>query len=230
MFIPRFIARSLSWRIALTAFAVNALYVNSYLGNPMSKSILDLTVSVVDRRSLDIDPYAYNSTDVSFRDGRFYSGMPPGLSLVCVPYYLAAKTWLWLIVSADLDRKVDEMFFGPSAPRHPGGNHATIILLNLFICVFGCSVLAGAMAALFHHALTLIYPDLPERRRLVTTWLFSFATLWFVYSPGIYHRVFSTFLCFAAFWLVLLPEEHPPAPKWRGLWFGMALGLAIATS
>jgi len=227
----RFIVRSLSWRIALTVFAVNVLYVNSYLGNPMSKSILDLTVSLVDRHSLNIDPYAGNSTDVSYRRGRLYSGMPPGLSLVCVPYYVAAKTWLWAIATPAREQGLDERFVkaGGSTWR-PSEKHLTIVLLNLFICVFGCSVLAGVVAAFFHRALTLVYPDLEERRRLVTTWLFSFGTLWFIYSPGIYHRIGSTFLCFAAFLLVLLPEEKRPALKWRGFLFGLALGLAVATS
>jgi len=261
------ILRSLSWRIAATVFAINVLYATTYLGNPMSKSMLDLTVSVVDRQSLNIDPYAGNSTDIAHHKGHFYSGMPPGVSLVCVPYYVAAKAWLWLVVTPERERAVDERFLkARGAAWQPSEKHLTIILLNLFICVFGCSVMAGAMAALFHRALTVLYSEMEERRRLVTTWLFSFGTLWFIYSPGIYHRVFSTFLCFGAFLLVLprslAPRERPrllgetneraqgaklqevrtdraasfgrssdlPIPKWRGLLFGLALGLAIATT
>ncbi len=233
--------KSLSRRIALTVFAVNALYVNSYLGNPMSKSILDLTVSLVDRGSLNIDPLAFNSTDIARRGGHFYSGMPPGLSVVCVPYYLAAKTWLWSIVQPEWERAAPEA--PSSAPAPPAvrlKQDARIISLNLFICLFGCCVMAGVMAALFDRALTLLYPGLDERRRLITTWLFSFGTLWFIYSPALYHRIFSTFLCFAAFLSVLsrniataargrsaLPAPHSSL---RGLLFGAALGLAIAVS
>jgi len=226
----RLATRSLSWRIALTVFAMNVLYVNSYLGNPMSKSMLDLTVSLVDRGKLNIDPYGYNSTDISKHNGHLYSGMPPGVSLVCVPYYLLAKTWLWLVATRELDRVIDNRYFGGPTSVAYQGKHSTIILLNLFICVFGCSVMAGAMAVLFHHALTILYPGLEERRRLVTTWLFSFGTVWFIYSPAIYHRVFSTFLCFGAFLLVLLPEQRRPALRWRGLLFGLGLGLAIAST
>ena len=235
MLFPRFILKSLSWRIGITVFAFNALYATTFLGNPMSKSTLDLTVSLVDRRTLDIDSYAGNSTDIAQRNGHFYSGMPPGVSLVCVPYYLAAKTWLWLIATPTRERAMDERFLkAGGAAWQPSEQHLTIILLNLFICIFGCSVLAGTMAALFHRALTEIYPDLEERRRLVTTWLFSFGTLWFIYSPGIYHRIFSTFLCFGAFLLVpprsSAPCGHPPTSKWRGLLFGLALGLAVAST
>ena len=232
----RLATRSLSWRIALTVFVINVLYVNSYLGNPMSKSMLDLTVSLVDRRKLDIDPYAGNSTDVSARNGHFYSGMPPGVSLICVPHYVVAKAWVGLVATPERERAVDELAVKTprSAAWQSSDKHLTIILLNLFICVFGCSVMAGAMAAAFHKALTVLYPTLEERRRLVTTWLFSFGTIWFVYSPAIYHRAFSTFLCFGAFLLVLLPKDlkletrnSKPGTGWRGLLFGLALGLAI---
>ncbi|MCX8038099.1 MAG: hypothetical protein N3D11_13805 [Candidatus Sumerlaeia bacterium] len=234
--------KSLSHRIALTVFAINVLYVNSYLGNPMSKSILDLTVSLVDRGSLNINPLAFNSMDIAKRGQDYYSGMPPGLSVVCVPYYLVAKTWLWLIVRPEWEDvpyggDIDDA--GRPAPVQRLKKDARIILLNVFICWFGCCVAAGVMAALFHRAMTLLYPDLDERRRLITTWLFSFGTLWFVYSPAIYHRIFSTFLCFAAFLSVLsfnaaigTPQSAPRNRQsaFRGFLFGAALGLAIATS
>jgi hypothetical protein len=159
----RRIRESLSWRIAITAFAINVVYVNSYLGNPMSKSILDLTVSLVDRGKLNIDPYAYNSTDVSEYQRHSYSGMPPGMSFVCVPYYAIAKTWLWLVAAPARDRRIDNIYFGGPTSVWYNGKHSTVIFLNLFICVFGCSVLAGAMAALFYRALTVVHPDLAER-------------------------------------------------------------------
>lgn len=197
----------------------------------MSKSMLDLTVSLVDRRALDIDPYAGNSTDVSTHEGHFYSGMPPGLSVACVPYYLLAKAWLPFVATAEREAALDRRFRETgSAPRGRREKHLTIILLNLFICLFGCSVLAAAMAVMFHGALTVLYPELDERRRLVTTWLFTFGTMWFIYSPAIYHRVLSTALCFGAFLLVLLPEDRRPVLGRRGALFGLALGLAVATS
>jgi len=224
-------AKSLSLRIALTVFVLNAFYATTYLGNPMSKSMLDLTVSLVDRRALDIDPYAGNSTDVAYRNGHYYSGMPPGLSVLCVPYYLAAKTWLWLVATPERERRVDELFVEAKAGTwRPSEKHLTIVLLDLFVCIFGCAVLAGATAALFHRALGWLYPAMDERRRLATTWLFAFATLWFIYSPGIYHRVVSTALCFGAFALVLRPEGPGARPKTSGVLFGLALGTAVATT
>lgn len=227
---PRSKTLPLAWRIAITVFLINALYVTTWIGNPMSKSILDLTVSLVDRGSLDIKPYAGNSTDTSVRNGHYYSGMPPGLSFVCVPWYLAAKTWLWKVATPKRELDVDKKFFLAKASWKPSQKHLTIVLLNLFICVFGCSVMAGVMAVWFHAALGLLYPTLAARRRLVTTWLFSFATLWFIYSPGIYHRTFSTFLCFGAFLLLLRPSDRRPRGALRGLLFGGALGLAVTCS
>jgi len=221
---------SLAWRIALTVWMINALYATTYLGNPMSKSILALTVSLVDRGALNIDPYAGISTDISWRRGHYYSGLAPGTSIAAIPYYLALKPVLWFVATPERERAADEMFLRARVGWKPSPRRLTLVALDLFVCVFGFAALAGAMAAMFHAALARLYPECTERQRLATVWLFAFGTLWFVYSPGVYHRVLSTTLCFGAFLLALVEEERESPRRERVVVAGLALGFAIATT
>jgi hypothetical protein len=220
--------RSIGWKVGLTVAAIHILYTGSYLGDPMATSILDLTVSLVDRGRLDIDRYAGNSLDVARRGDHYYSGMAPGVSIAAVPFYLAAKPALALVVTDERERRVDELFLKAKTSWHRSEKRLTILLLNAFTCALGSSALAGAMAALFHLALGLIHPGLDDRRRLVTTWLFSFGTLFFCYAATLEHRVLSTTLCFAAFVGLIAPEG--PSPRRRALLCGLALGFAVATT
>ena len=120
---------SLEWKIGLTVAAVNVLYAHSYIGNPMSASMLDLTVSLVDRGRLDIDPYAGNSLDVARRGEHYYSGLAPGVSVAAVPLYVAAKGWLPLVVPPGREQAVDARFVAAGTSWRPSEKRLTILLL-----------------------------------------------------------------------------------------------------
>ncbi len=221
---------SMGWRIGLTVFAINAFYISGYLGNPMSLSILDLTVSLVDRGKLDIDPYAGNSLDAASYRGHDYSGMPPGASFLEIPYYVVARIGLPLVCTPARERAVDDATLKAGVAWRPSEKRLSLVLLGVFVSVCGASVLAGVMAVLFYRSLGLFHPTLDPGRRLVTTWLFSFATLWFVYSPSMEHRVISTAtLCFWSFLAFCRPGEDKTSP-WSAYLCGLALGYAVATS
>lgn len=223
---------SLGWRIGLTAFAINTFYMAGYIGNPMSLSMLDLTVSMVDRGKLEIDPYAGNSSDVAYAQGHYYSGMPPGESILEVPYYAAAKLWLPLVSTPARERWSDDAALHAGVAWRPSEKRFSLVLLGAFVDVCGASVLAGVMAVLFHRALGILHSNLNSRRRLVTTWLFSFATLWFIHSPTMEHRVISATLCFSSFLGFMHPAGGEAVPPGRGAGYlcGLALGYAVATS
>lgn len=53
-----------------------------------------LTVSIVDRGTLNIDPYISFTGDRSLVNGHFYADKAPGLSLMAVPFYLVEKAVL----------------------------------------------------------------------------------------------------------------------------------------
>jgi hypothetical protein len=53
--------------------------------NPQDVSRLGLSRSLVERGSLNIDPYALNTSDRARRSGHWYSDKAPGISLLAVP-------------------------------------------------------------------------------------------------------------------------------------------------
>ncbi|MFA5028230.1 MAG: hypothetical protein WC713_10160, partial [Candidatus Methylomirabilota bacterium] len=58
----------------------------------MARSILGLTVSLVERGSVVLD--IPRGMDVAERDGKILSGMPPGASILAVPIYVVFRPWL----------------------------------------------------------------------------------------------------------------------------------------
>lgn len=214
-------------KIGTTAFLINLIYAHSYISSPTALSMLDLSVSLVERGALDIDPYAGNTVDVAIRGDHYYSGLAPGVSLLGVPFYAALKPVLDRVATPERERKIDEKFLAAKVSWRPSEGRLRLLVLNFAIVVLGCSALAAAAAVLFHHALGLVYPDLDPGRRLRTTWLFCFGTLFFYYTPALEHRVLSTLLSFGALVAVLEPG---PARARRGLLFGAALAYAAATT
>ena len=77
--------RSAALAIFATLFVAYAYFFGGSGFN--QNASFDLTRSLVERRALDIDPYASNTADVSFANGHVYSNKAPGLSfLAAVPY------------------------------------------------------------------------------------------------------------------------------------------------
>jgi hypothetical protein len=77
-------------RLALAIFLLAAASFSWFLGGSgwNQDAHFDLTRSLVERRSWNIDPYASNSGDVARGpDGHFYINKPPGVSIVAaIPY------------------------------------------------------------------------------------------------------------------------------------------------
>jgi hypothetical protein len=91
-------------RILAAVGLIYFYFIGGYLNNPMTNSIADLTIAMVDENSIKIDKYAGNSLDVSRNQGSYYSGMPPGLSVLMVPVYLITKIPLAFVPTESLER------------------------------------------------------------------------------------------------------------------------------
>lgn len=50
-----------------------------------------LTVSIVDRHTLNITPFSYHTADIAYYNGNYYADKAPGLSLFNVPAYVVAR-------------------------------------------------------------------------------------------------------------------------------------------
>jgi hypothetical protein len=59
--------------------------------NPQDVSRIGLSLSILERGSLNIDPYALGTSDRAFRDGHWYSDKAPGLSVLALPTVAALR-------------------------------------------------------------------------------------------------------------------------------------------
>ena len=86
------------------------------------ESVLDLTIVLVDRGKVTIDEYHLNSDDTSYKDGKYYSGLAPGLSVLAVPLYIAVKG-AFFFVPEELEERLDS-FLGASPGEKFAGDYS----------------------------------------------------------------------------------------------------------
>src|SRR5271167_799792 len=196
-------------RLALAAILLvgvaNATMIQSFSWNQTSH--YDLTRALNDDRTT-IDPYQSNTGDKVEYKGHTYSARAPGLALFVLPFYNAlnlvgAESWT--------DAHV-------APPDHPGDE--MIYLLGLW-----GNVLPGL-------ALVLLVWRVAERYEpgygVAAAVVLGLGTIVATFSQMLFSHVFTAFLGFAAFWLMLREREGPPSAMLLAL-AGLAMGYAFSS-
>lgn len=178
-------------KIFLTIWFIFIFFISNYGGNYMANSMLYQTMSIIDRGDFIIDDYVKegckeSGCDHSFYDGYFYSGEPPGNSIIALPIYFIFKPIFKLIIP--------EMFLDYSHLR------LSVIFLNILATIFIPSLLSALLGVLIYKILKYFTKN--KKKRLIVTFLFSFGTLFFMYSTGYYSRVMASFFLFLSFYLL----------------------------
>jgi hypothetical protein len=170
-------------------------------------SHLFLSVSIVDRGALNIDPFARPMMDMSAWHGHYYSDKAPGLSLLAVPFYMLAKLLL----------------------LH-GRTYVAVPAMDVWVRY----VLSVALAAVPTGAIAWLLYTMFERMGLRRGWC---AALSLTYGLGTIARPFasqffshqlSALLCFGAFVLAFGLRREQLAGRFA-LLAGFLLGLAFIT-
>jgi hypothetical protein len=194
-------------RLALAAILLVGLayatVIQSFSWNQASHYDL---IRSLDKDGTTIDAYQANTGDKAFYKGHYYSARAPGLALFALPFYDALN-----LVNADAlaresqaQRDDDEMVYFIGL----WGN----VLPGLLLLVLAWRVAErfepgyGAAAAVVLGLGTMVLP--------LSTLLFS--------------HVFTAFLGFAAFALMLRERDGPPSPMLLGL-AGLAMGYAVTS-
>jgi hypothetical protein len=196
-------------RLALAAILLvglaNATMIQSFSWNQTSH--YDLTRAFNDDKTT-IDRYQVNTGDKVKYKGHYYSARAPGLALFTLPFYDALN-----VVSAEswTDAHV-------APPNHPGDE--MIYLLGLW-----ANVLPGLL-------LLLLVWRVAERYEpgygVVSAVVLGLGTMVLPLSQLLFSHVFTTFLSFAAFWLMLRERDGPPSPMLLAL-AGLAMGYAFSS-
>jgi hypothetical protein len=196
-------------RLALAAIVLVGLsyatMVQSFSWNQTSHYDL---VRSLNQGQTTIDQYQENTGDKAFYKGHWYSARAPGMALFSLPFYDAlnlvnAEAWTRAHV-APPNRPGDEMVYliGLWANVLPG----FLLLLLVWRVAERYEPGYGAAAAVALGLGTLVLP----------------------LSELLFSHVFTTFLSFAAFWLMLRERDGPPSPMLLAV-AGLAMGYAFSS-
>jgi hypothetical protein len=196
-------------RVALVAILLVGLgyatMIQSFSWNQTSH--YDLIRTLYDGKTT-IDQYQENTGDKAYYKGHYYSARAPGLALFSLPFYDAlnfvhAESWT--------DAHV-------APPNHPGDE--MIYLVGLW-----ANVLPGLL-------LLLLVWRVSERFEpgygVATAVILGLGTLVLPLSTLVFSHVFTAFLGFAAFTLMLYERDGPPSATLLGL-AGLAMGYAFSS-
>jgi hypothetical protein len=196
-------------RAALAAILLvgvaSATMIQSFSWNQTSH--YDLVRSLYDGKTT-IDQYQANTGDKAYYKGHYYSARAPGLALFSLPFYdalnvVGAESWT--------DAHV-------APPDHPGDE--MIYLVGLW-----GNVLPGLL-------LLLLVWRVAERFEpgygVAAAVSLGLGTMVLPFSQLLFSHMFTTFLCFAAFWLMLWEREGKPSPSLLAI-AGLAMGYAFSS-
>jgi hypothetical protein len=196
-------------RLALAAILLvglaSATMIQSFSWNQTSH--YDLIRTLYDGKTT-IDQYQANTGDKAYYKGHYYSARAPGLALFSLPFYDALN-----IVGAEswTDAHV-------APPDHPGDE--MIYLIGLW-----GNVLPGLLLlALVWRVADRYEPGYGVAAAVVL----GLGTMVLPFSQLLFSHMFTTFLCFAAFWLMLYEREGPPSALLLAL-AGLAMGYAFSS-
>jgi hypothetical protein len=201
----RFTKKRLALAAILLVGLANVTMIQSFSWNQTSH--YDLT-RALNQDKTTIDQYAANTGDKVEYKGHTYSARAPGLALFVLPFYdalnvVGAESWT--------DNHV-------APPDHPGDE--MIYLIGLW-----GNVLPGVL-------LLLLVWRVAERFEpgygAATAVVLGLGTIVLPFSQMLFSHVFTTFLSFAAFWLMLRERDGPPSPMLLGV-AGLAMGYAFSS-
>ncbi len=196
-------------RVALAAVLLvglaSAVMIQSFSWNQASHYDL---IRALNNDKTTIDPYQANTGDKVEYKGHYYSARAPGLALFSLPFYdalnlIGAESWT--------DAHV-------APPEHPGDE--MIYLIGLW-----GNVLPGLLLVLL---VLLVAERYEPGYGVATAVILGLGTMVLPFSQLLFSHMFTTFLSFAAFWLMLRERDGPPRPMLLAL-AGLAMGYAFSS-
>jgi MFS family permease len=181
--------RPLLVRLFVTVWLVYLFHFNPIA--TCSERFVYLTMSIVERGAIDVDPYRDRTVDLSQHNGHDYINTNPGLSFVAAP--------AWAIVQP-LYRHLPEGSLARQEPIH--------FFIAHFVSFAATTALFGALSAvvlaLFVHARTR-----QVWRAVLAALLYSFGSIAFFFSTRLQQNVTIAFIALLIFVLVFEPEILP---------------------
>lgn len=165
-------------------------------------SRFDLALALATHGTVAIDNYHWNTGDIDYAFGHYYSIMAPGQALSAVPLAWTVKT----LVEATAGRNVGQNIGLKRTWRTTYGYYVLLLYLE---CVLTAGIPATLLVLLFFWFLGYFSESLWNRALLSLA--FGLGTMIFPYAQVMYSHVPATALLFAAFVLLyVVSMQRPP--------------------
>ncbi len=175
-----------------------------YGTNPSSRFMLTKDLVLYHSLSLNkTDVDFYSGLDYSVLGGKYFSDKPPGFSMLAVPLY-AAGDYLY---------KIGIVLPNTDTFNYGGDANAFFLMVIFIISVSAVGILK------FYDVLRLLRFD--KKASLLTTFIFAFGTLYFVFSYSMFlHSFVATLLILSTFYLL---KNQKKDLIYSGIFFGFAI-------
>jgi hypothetical protein len=224
--------RAPALQLGLLLVATYAYFMPAPAWNETSR--FDLVRSLVERHSLDIEPFHYNTGDKATRDGRHYSDKAPGIAFLVAPVYAIYRAGL-RIAGRELPESLPWQARDGAVDGEPDALLNAAFRRAVYVCNLATNVLAGAAAGTLLF-LMLAASGLSPRHALLTALVLAVGSHAFPYATMFYGHVLAGAFLFGAFALLgpFFPGRAAGAAsagigRRRLLGAGALVGLAVLT-
>lgn len=218
--------RRLRRGLYLLLLLVMLIHINDFAGDIMALSSMTLTLSIVDAGTVVIDDYVQRGLEMSWHEGRFYSGMPPGQSFMAVPLYALTRPAL-VPLSEAIHPRVAHLQYSLGARYTEPHAVRRVLLLALFQVLIAIPIAAATPVMIFDLARRM----LGEHAHLISlALLMGIGSLWWAYSAGPGPRTMAGTAILLPLWWLLCRRERLTDSRARceALACGLALALAFS--
>lgn len=207
--------RVVKWMVGL--FVLGFCYFLPWANDWDQNSRLDLTLAMVNHGAVSIDRERWNTEDLAYVHGHYYTITAPGQSFLGLPAALAYKELLTVTAGSHFASGVGQ-------DRHPSSKIA-YFMLQWLEEIFSVALPAIVLLLLFFWFLGHLSSSILNR--VILTLGLGFGTMIFPYAKTFYSHVPATALLFAAFCVVhVLASPTEPRGKFA-TWIHSRPGMAM---
>lgn len=159
-----------------------------------SGPIINATISLTDKGNFEVD----RNFDATFYNGKFYSGFPPGATLLAVPIYVITKPLIGFL--NPFFARFIPIYQYPSTAASFNVVRPDFLSLNFLCALFIAIPLSCLLIVLFYKTLGEFSNN--ERHKLLATISLGVGTMLFFYSTLYYTGALGMFCLFASFYIL----------------------------
>lgn len=200
-------------------YIILLFHISGYIGNEMATATLSVSMAIVEEGRLTIDSYTDGARELSYHNGHFFSGMPPGQSFIATPLYFVVRPALSVAADAIAPRL---RHIEAATGYHLDEPFAVRRLLLLIIFTVLLSAPCAAATCVMVVDLAEI---LGQRVGILGALLLPLCTIWWTYGTEYGPRIMGGFLLLLPIWWVFVRRDA--ASGRRGLIMAAVIGAGL---